>query len=70
MGIDPLNFADALLGILAQRLVRTLCKNCKEPYHPTQQEFDEMVDYVARFDRPRSRFFACNRSATARTVLA
>jgi len=44
MGIDPLNFADALLGILAQRLVRTLCKNCKEPYHPTQQEFDEMVE--------------------------
>ncbi len=30
MGIDPLNFADALLGILAQRLVRTLCKDCKE----------------------------------------
>jgi type II secretory ATPase GspE/PulE/Tfp pilus assembly ATPase PilB-like protein len=31
MGIDPLNFADALLCILAQRLVRTLCKKCKEP---------------------------------------
>ena len=43
MGIDPLNFADALLGILAQRLVRTLCKNCKEPYHPTPQEYDEIV---------------------------
>lgn len=43
MGIDPLNFADALLGILAQRLVRTLCKKCKEPYHPEQKEFDEIV---------------------------
>ncbi|UCH00347.1 MAG: GspE/PulE family protein, partial [Deltaproteobacteria bacterium] len=30
MGMDPFNFADALLGILAQRLVRTLCKGCKE----------------------------------------
>jgi type II secretory ATPase GspE/PulE/Tfp pilus assembly ATPase PilB-like protein/GAF domain-containing protein len=43
MGIDPLNFADALLGILAQRLVRTLCKKCKEAYHPDQKEFDEIV---------------------------
>ena len=44
MGIDPLNFADALLGILAQRLVRTLCKNCKEPYHPTLEEYEEIVE--------------------------
>ena len=29
MGMNPLNFADALLLILAQRLVRTLCKNAK-----------------------------------------
>jgi type II secretory ATPase GspE/PulE/Tfp pilus assembly ATPase PilB-like protein len=43
MGIDPLNFADALLGILAQRLVRTLCKKCKEAYHPDSNEFDEVV---------------------------
>ncbi len=44
MGIDPLNFADALLGILAQRLVRTLCKKCKEAYHPTKEEFDGIVE--------------------------
>jgi type II secretory ATPase GspE/PulE/Tfp pilus assembly ATPase PilB-like protein len=44
MGIDPLNFADALLGILAQRLVRTLCKKCKEAYHPDQKEFDEIFE--------------------------
>ena len=43
MGIDPLNFADALLGILAQRLVRTLCKNCKEAYHLSREEFDDIV---------------------------
>jgi type II secretory ATPase GspE/PulE/Tfp pilus assembly ATPase PilB-like protein len=49
MGIDPLNFADALLGILAQRLIRTLCKKCREAYHPSRQEFDEMVqDYGER----------------------
>jgi type II secretory ATPase GspE/PulE/Tfp pilus assembly ATPase PilB-like protein len=44
MEIDPFNFADALLGILAQRLVRTLCKDCKQPYAPTQEEFAELME--------------------------
>ncbi|OCC15162.1 Type II secretory pathway, ATPase PulE/Tfp pilus assembly pathway, ATPase PilB [Dissulfuribacter thermophilus] len=39
MGVNTLNFADAILGILAQRLVRTLCPSCKRPYHPTKEEF-------------------------------
>jgi type II secretory ATPase GspE/PulE/Tfp pilus assembly ATPase PilB-like protein len=43
MEIDPFNFADALLGILAQRLVRTLCKDCKESYTPEPEEFAEMI---------------------------
>lgn len=43
MGIDPLNFADSLLCILAQRLSRTLCKKCKEEYHPSKEEYDEMA---------------------------
>lgn len=44
MGLDPHNFADSLLGVLAQRLVRTLCKHCKEPYHPSKEEFEELVE--------------------------
>lgn len=44
MGIDPLNFADSLLGVLAQRLVRTLCNKCKEPYNPTQEEYDQIAE--------------------------
>jgi type II secretory ATPase GspE/PulE/Tfp pilus assembly ATPase PilB-like protein len=32
MGLDPFSFADALAGVLAQRLARALCKHCKEPY--------------------------------------
>jgi type II secretory ATPase GspE/PulE/Tfp pilus assembly ATPase PilB-like protein len=43
MGMDPFNFSDALLGVLAQRLVRTLCKDCKEKYHPKQEEFDALA---------------------------
>ena len=43
MGMDPFNFADALLGIMAQRLARTLCSECKEAYHPTQDEFQALA---------------------------
>jgi type II secretory ATPase GspE/PulE/Tfp pilus assembly ATPase PilB-like protein len=51
MGMDPFNFADALLGVLAQRLVRTLCKNCKEPYHPSRAEYDLLLrSYAGNFD--------------------
>jgi len=37
MGMDPFNFADALLGILAQRLAKKLC-DCKEAYVPDADE--------------------------------
>lgn len=51
MGMDPFNFADALLGVLAQRLVRTLCKDCKEEYHPKREEYDSLVRaYDGDFD--------------------
>jgi type II secretory ATPase GspE/PulE/Tfp pilus assembly ATPase PilB-like protein len=51
MGMDPFNFADALLGVLAQRLVRTLCKDCKEQYHPDKQEYDALVrSYAGDFN--------------------
>jgi len=43
MGMDPFNFADAILCIMAQRLGRTLCKNCKEPYHPSSEVYEELV---------------------------
>ena len=39
MGMDPFNFADALLGILAQRLAKRLCK-CKKPYTPGEEELN------------------------------
>ncbi|WP_028453436.1 GspE/PulE family protein [Chitinilyticum aquatile] len=42
MGMDPFNFADALLGILAQRLARRLCK-CKEAYVVSDAELDSMA---------------------------
>ncbi len=38
MGMDPFNFADALLGVLAQRLVKRLCPKCREAYQPDEEE--------------------------------
>jgi type II secretory ATPase GspE/PulE/Tfp pilus assembly ATPase PilB-like protein len=38
MGMDPFNFADALLGVLAQRLTKRLCSKCKKPHIATQDE--------------------------------
>jgi type II secretory ATPase GspE/PulE/Tfp pilus assembly ATPase PilB-like protein len=43
MGMDPFNFADALLGVLAQRLARAICPRCKETYHPSKEEYDALA---------------------------
>jgi type II secretory ATPase GspE/PulE/Tfp pilus assembly ATPase PilB-like protein len=40
LDVDPVNFAEACLGILAQRLIRTLCSNCKEFYLPEETEIN------------------------------
>ncbi len=46
MGMDPFNFSDALLGILAQRLAKKLC-DCKEPYVPDAAELKSfMAEYA------------------------
>jgi type II secretory ATPase GspE/PulE/Tfp pilus assembly ATPase PilB-like protein len=43
LGMDPFNFADALLGVLAQRLIRRLCANCRGPYVPAANELEELA---------------------------
>src|SRR6267378_592375 len=43
MGMDPFNFADALLGILAQRLAKRLCGKCKQAYAPAADEMKHML---------------------------
>ncbi|MDP3031541.1 MAG: GspE/PulE family protein [Rhodocyclaceae bacterium] len=42
MGMDPFNFSDALLGILAQRLAKRLCK-CKEAYTASAEEMQHFL---------------------------
>ena len=50
MGMDPFNFADSLLAILAQRLVRRLCPHCRTSRPATPEEVDELLsDYLHAF---------------------
>jgi type II secretory ATPase GspE/PulE/Tfp pilus assembly ATPase PilB-like protein len=43
LGCDSFNFADAMQGVLAKRLCKRICVMCKEPYHPTEQEYDKLA---------------------------
>jgi type II secretory ATPase GspE/PulE/Tfp pilus assembly ATPase PilB-like protein len=43
MGMDPFNFADALLGILAQRLAKRLCSDCKKSHIASAEEMQAML---------------------------
>lgn len=38
MGIEPYLLCDAMLAVISQRLVRTICPYCKESYHPSDFE--------------------------------
>jgi len=40
MGIEPFKLAASLLGVIAQRLVRTICPSCKTNYYPTPEQLD------------------------------
>jgi type II secretory ATPase GspE/PulE/Tfp pilus assembly ATPase PilB-like protein len=58
MGMDPFNFADALLGILAQRLAKRLCAKCKKSHVASQDEikalmneYSEELKNIERFKR-------------------
>ena len=45
MGVEPFLVATVLECVVAQRLVRRLCEDCKEPYHPTSGEL-ELANFV------------------------
>jgi type IV pilus assembly protein PilB len=42
MGVEPFLISSSVIGVLAQRLVRTICKNCKEPYTPFPETLTEL----------------------------
>lgn len=42
MGVEPFLVSSSVIGILAQRLVRTICSDCKEKYTPTDEELKDI----------------------------
>ena len=48
LGMEPVDFSDALLGVMSQRLVKTLCKSCKESYKPSDKELNFLIDSYGR----------------------
>lgn len=45
MGVEPFLVSAALVGVVGQRLVRTICPHCAETYQPTQDELDILSNY-------------------------
>ena len=52
MGVEPYLVGSSLIGVLAQRLVRVLCKECREAYLPTPEELKE-IGLAADKQKPR-----------------
>ena len=55
MGMDPFNFSDALLGVLAQRLAKRLCSKCRKPHTVSRNEFKLLLmEYCEELRNTRS----------------
>lgn len=53
LGIQPFLVASALLGTVAQRLVRTICPKCKQPYKPSREELSQLLTTSKKQDNIR-----------------
>lgn len=54
MGMDPFSFSDAILCILAQRLARKICSECKDTYKPHPEELAEIIEEYGAADFERT----------------
>ena len=52
LGVPPFLLSSTLLGVMAQRLVRTLCPHCKTPADPPEDEVWRMLTMPWRADKP------------------
>jgi len=58
MGVEPFKIAAALVGVVAQRLVRAVCKSCREPFYPPAPLLREL-EYQGDARRQFSRGIGC-----------
>ena len=65
MGIEPFLSSSSVVAVLAQRLVRTLCKHCKAPYTPRPHELDQLgIELDSLDDVKFHRHVGCDRCVT------
>jgi type II secretory ATPase GspE/PulE/Tfp pilus assembly ATPase PilB-like protein len=72
MGCDSFSFADAMLGVLAQRLTRRICKDCMEQYVGTPAEYEEIrqgygPEYWDKLGIPQDNTFRLSRGKGCET---
>ena len=48
MGVEPFLISSTLMAVLGQRLVRTICKNCRTPFEPTETQLALLNSLAAR----------------------
>lgn len=59
MGIEPFLVSSTVEGIMAQRLVRRLCKHCKEAYQPDHNDLPSDFPFESLGDQPLYRAVGC-----------
>jgi len=57
MGIEPFLVSSTIIGVLAQRLVRRICPDCRKSYHPHTEQLRELGIKEASFNKLDRRFF-------------
>ena len=60
MGVEPFLVSASLLGVISQRLVRRLCTDCREPYHPDSEELAHFG--LVASDEQRITFYRATKS--------
>lgn len=59
MGVEPFLVASTIEAVMAQRLVRRLCHECRQPYHPQPQDVPSDFPFDRLGDRPLYRAIGC-----------
>ena len=59
MGVERFKIAASLVGVVAQRLIRNLCENCRESYYPSAKLLDEL-EYTGNTRHPFARSRGCS----------
>ncbi|MBI4340852.1 MAG: type II/IV secretion system protein [Candidatus Omnitrophica bacterium] len=61
MGLEPFLVSSTVTGVLAQRLVRTLCSDCRAPYEATAEDLAALRVTKAQLAQPLMRAVGCER---------